>query len=267
MSATAPVLSTIDARGIARVTLNRPAKHNAFDADTIALLHALLARLARDASVRVVVLTGSGPTFCAGADLEWMKHMATLDAGANLADARALAELLATLDRLPKPTIARVQGAAYGGGVGLIACCDIAIGLSEARFALTEVRMGLVPATISPYVLAAIGPRLARRYLLTAEPLSAAAAVDAGLLHEACEAAQLDERVTAHVNLLLKAGPAALRECKELIHEVRAQPGAGVALRLSTAQRLARLRLSDEGREGMRAFLDKRKPDWWREDS
>ncbi len=263
MSAAAHVLSTIDARGVARITLNRPEKHNAFDAGTIARLHALLVDLAREARVRVIVITGAGQTFCAGADLEWMKHMATLEPEANLADARALAELLSTLDGLPKPTLARVQGSAYGGGVGLVACCDIAIGVNEARFALTEVRLGLVPATISPYVVAAIGPRLARRYLLTAEPMSAQAAVAAQLLHEACDATLLDERVDAQVTSLLKAGPQALRECKELISEVRAAQSAGEALRLSTAHRLARLRMSDEGREGMRAFLDKRKPDWW----
>jgi methylglutaconyl-CoA hydratase len=267
MSTAARVLSTIDARGVARLTLNRPEKHNAFDAETIARLHAHLIDLAHDALVRVVVITGVGPTFCAGADLEWMKHMATLDAESNLADAHALAELLATLDGLPKPTLARVQGSAFGGGVGLIACCDIAIAVNEARFALTEVRLGLVPATISPYVVAAIGPRLARRYLLTAEPINAQAAVDAQLLHEACDATLLDERIAAHVDLLLKAGPQALRECKELIAEVRAAQGSGDALRLSTAHRLARLRMSDEGRAGMRAFLDKRNPDWWPEGS
>ena len=263
---TDPVLSSIDGRGVALVTLNRPARHNAFDGDIIAELTALFDELGREPRVRVIVIAGAGATFCAGADLDWMKHVATLDAEANLADARALAEMLATLDTLPKPTIARVHGPAFGGGVGLIACCDIAIGVTDVHFALTEVRFGIVPATISPYVLAAIGPRLARRYMLTAELMSGAAAVAAQLLHEVCEPAKLDERVAAYVNLLLHAGPEALRECKELIREVRAADGATDALRLSTAQRLARLRMSEEGREGMRAFLEKRPPSWSRKD-
>jgi methylglutaconyl-CoA hydratase len=262
MTAPESVLLSIDARGVALVTLNRPEKHNAFDGDTIARLHSLLAELGREPRARVVIIAGAGATFCAGADLEWMKHMATRDAEANLADARALADMLTTLDSLPKPTIARVHGPAFGGGVGLIACCDIAIGVTDARFALTEVRFGIVPATISPYVVAAIGPRLARRYMLTAAPMSAEAAVAAELLHEFCDPTKLDERVAAHVELLLKAGPEALRECKELIREVRMADGATDALRLSTAHRLARLRMSDEGREGMRAFLEKRPPSW-----
>jgi methylglutaconyl-CoA hydratase len=142
------VLVSVDARGVALVTLNRPGKHNAFDGDTIARLHALFGELSREPRARVIVIAGAGATFCAGADLEWMKHMATLDAAANLADARALSDMLAALDTLPKPTIARVHGPAYGGGVGLISCCDIAIGVNDARFALTEVRFGIVPATI-----------------------------------------------------------------------------------------------------------------------
>jgi methylglutaconyl-CoA hydratase len=262
-----PVLSSIDARGVALVTLNRPDKHNAFDGEMIARLNALLGGLGREPRARVVVIAGAGITFSAGADLDWMKHMATLDASANFADARALAEMLATLDTLPKPTIARVHGPAFGGGVGLIACCDIAIGASRARFALSEVRLGIVPATISPYVVAAIGPRLARRYMLTAEPMTAAAALAAQLLHEVCEPAMLDERVAAYVEFLLQAGPEALRECKELIREVRAAAGPTEALRLNTAHRLARLRMSDEGREGMRAFLEKRPPAWARKDN
>jgi methylglutaconyl-CoA hydratase len=267
MTAAGSVLSSIDARGVALVTLNRPEKHNAFDGETIEGLATTFDALGRDRRVRVIVIGSAGATFCAGADLDWMKRMATLDAEANLADARALADMLAALDALPKPTIARVQGSAYGGGVGLISCCDIAIGVTEARFALTEVRLGVVPAAISPYVIAAIGPRLARRYMLTSEPMTAAAAVNARLLHEACEPAKLEERVAAQVELLLKAGPEASRECKELIREVRAAGGATQELRLSTAQRLARLRLSDEGREGMSAFLEKRPPSWSRKDN
>lgn len=261
---TAPVELSIDAHGVARVTLDRADKHNAFDAETIARLREIFTNLAREPRARVVVLQSAGPTFCAGADLDWMKKMALLDSAANFADARALTEMLAALDRLPKPTIARVQGAAYGGGVGLIACCDIAIGVTTARFALTEVRLGVVPAAISPYVIAAIGPRLARRYLLTGEPMSAAVALDARLLHEVCEPAKLDDAVAAQVELLLKAGPEALRECKELIREVHAARGTNDELRASTAHRLARLRMSEEGREGMSAFLEKRPPSWSR---
>jgi methylglutaconyl-CoA hydratase len=262
---TQPVLSSVDARGVALVTLNRPDKHNAFDGQTIARLHAILSELGREPRVRVVVITGAGTTFCAGADVEWMKRMAVLDTSANLADARALADLLATLDGLPKPTIARVQGSAFGGGVGIIACCDIAVAVTGARLALSEVRLGIVPATISPYVIAAIGPRIARRYLLTAEPLSGDEAVAAHLVHDVCPPAQLDERVEAFIALLLKAGPEAVRECKELIREVHAADGNTEALRLATAQRLARLRMSEEGREGLQAFLEKRHPAWWRE--
>jgi methylglutaconyl-CoA hydratase len=260
------VLSSVDARGVAQVTLNRPDRHNAFDADILARLAGLLTGLGRDNAVRVIVLTGSGPTFCAGADVEWMRRMAAADAAANIEDARALAEVLATLDALPKPTIARVQGPAFGGGVGLIACCDIAVAVADARLALTEVRVGLVPATISPYVIAAIGARLARRYMLTAEPVSGPAAVAAGLVHEVCERDRLDERVAALVDLLLRAGPGALRECKELIREVRASVH-GEELRRATAERLARVRSSAEGREGLQAFLDKRRPAWWPHDS
>ena len=264
MAESTPVKHSIDARGVAHVALNRPEKHNAFDGATIAELRALFGKLARDRKARVVVIESAGPTFCAGADLDWMKKMAALDAQANFGDARALADMLAALDTLPQPTIARVQGAAYGGGVGLIACCDIAIGVTEARFALTEVRFGLVPATISPFVVAAIGPRRARRYMLTAEPMSAAAALDAGLLHEVCDAAKLDEAVAAQIDTLLKGGPEALRECKELIREVRAAVVANDEIRASTAHRLARLRLSDEAREGTSAFLEKRPPSWSR---
>ena len=260
------VLSSVDARGVALVTLNRPERHNAFDGDTLARLQTLLTDLGRDAQVRVVILTGAGATFCAGADIEWMRRMAAANAAANVADARALAEVLATLDTLPKPTIARVQGSAFGGGVGLIACCDIALAAADARLALTEVRVGLVPATISPYVIAAIGPRLARRYMLTAEPISGSAAVAAGLVHEVTEPGQLDERVSMFVDLLLKAGPEALRECKELIRAVRDAEGAE-ELRRATAERLARVRMSAEGREGLQAFLEKRRPAWWRQDS
>ncbi|HZF17814.1 MAG TPA: enoyl-CoA hydratase-related protein [Steroidobacteraceae bacterium] len=266
MSTAAPVQLAIDAHGIARVTLDRADKHNAFDAETVARLREVFVGLARNASARVVVLQGAGPTFCAGADLDWMRKMAALDSSANFADARALTEMLAALDRLPKPTIARVQGPAYGGGVGLIACCDIAIGVTTARFALTEVRLGVVPAAISPYVIAAIGTRLARRYLLTAETLSAAVALEARLLHEVCEPAKLDEAVSEQIELLLKAGPEALRECKELIREVHAARGTNDELRASTAHRLARLRMSEEGREGMNAFLEKRPPSWSKKD-
>lgn len=262
MAGAAPVDCTIDARGVAQVVLNRPEKHNAFDGETVARLHAVFEELARTRAARVVAIRSNGPTFCAGADLDWMKQTAMFDADANLADARALTEMLSALEQLPQPTIARVQGAAYGGGVGLIACCDIAIGVSSARFALTEVRLGIVPAAISPYVIAAIGPRLARRFMLTAELLSAADALDARLLHVVTAPDKLDETVDTQIDLLLRGGPEALRECKELIREVRAAGVATEDLRLSTAHRLARLRLSEEGREGMTAFLDKRRPSW-----
>jgi methylglutaconyl-CoA hydratase len=262
---TSPVLSSIDARGIATVTLNRPEKHNALDAATIAALAATLGALERDASVRVVVLTGAGVTFCAGADIDAMRASARASESANLEDALRLSDLLAVLNSLAKPTLARVNGNAFGGGVGLVACCDIAVASAAARFTLSEIRLGILPAMISPYVVGAIGARQARRYVLSGEALSSSAAERIGLVHEVAAPAELDAAVEGILDALLQGGPAAQAEAKELIREVAA---AGRTpdreARLAIAQRLARLRASEEGQEGLSSFLEKRKARWVR---
>jgi len=264
---TAPVLSSIDARGIATLTLNRPDKHNALDAGTITALGTTLSSLERDANVRVVVLTGAGPTFCAGADIESMRAAALASPSENLQDALQLGEMLTTLSAMTKPTVARVNGNVFGGGVGLIACCDIAIASAEARFTLSEIRLGILPAMISPFVVAAIGPRQARRYVLTGESISAADAQRIGLVHETAPGASLDQAVEKILAALLKGGPAAQLEAKELIREVSAVGRAPDRdARLVTAQRLARLRASEEGQEGLSAFLEKRVARWVREE-
>lgn len=259
------VLSEIDARGAATVTLDRPDKHNAFDAPMIGALTDALKALDHDRGVRVVVLTGAGNTFCAGADISAMRAIAQASERDNVQDAMRLGELLATLNALSKPTIARVNGNAFGGGVGLVACCDIAIAHIDARFALTEVRFGIVPAMISPYVVAAIGARQARRYLLTAESISAEAAQRIGLVHEFASSEALDASVNRVIESLLKGGPEAQREAKELVREVRNHGTPDEHARHSTAQRLARLRASEEGQEGLSAFLEKRAARWIRE--
>jgi methylglutaconyl-CoA hydratase len=261
------VLSSVDARGIATVTLNRPEKHNALDAVTIAALDTTFRSLERDSNVRVVVVTGAGSTFCAGADIESMRAAARASAAENLQDALRLSDMLATLNALTKPTLARINGNVFGGGVGLVACCDIAIASSEARFTLSEIRLGILPAMISPFVVAAIGARQARRYVLTGEPIGAAEAQHIGLIHETAPPVSLDEFVEKVLAALLKGGPAAQREGKELIREVSV--GGRVLdrdARLVTAQRLARLRASEEGQEGLSAFLEKRSARWARKD-
>jgi methylglutaconyl-CoA hydratase len=264
---TTSVLTSIDARGVATVTLNRPDKHNALDAGTIAALGTTLTSLERDVKARVIVLTGAGSTFCAGADIESMRAAARASPSENLQDALRLGEMLATLNALTKPTVARINGNVFGGGVGLIACCDIAIASAEARFTLSEIRLGILPAMISPFVLAAIGPRQARRYVLTGEPISAADAQRIGLVHETAVPASLDAVVEEILTALLRGGPAAQREAKELIREVSvAGRMPDRDSRLVTAQRLARLRASEEGQEGLSAFLEKRVARWVREE-
>ena len=253
------VLSSV-ADGVATVTLNRPAVHNAFDDVLIADLTAVLRRFGDDAAVRCVVLGANGKTFSAGADLAWMQRMARYDRDDNLADARAMAELMHTLDGLPKPTVALVQGSAYGGGVGLVACCDIALAAERARFSLSEVKLGLIPAVIGPYLVAAIGRRAARRYVLSAETFDAATARRLGLVHEVVPAERLEatgERIVAELGA---GGPLAQAAAKALIADVVDQrPGDVLGL---TAQRIANIRASDEGQEGLAAFLEKRKPAW-----
>jgi methylglutaconyl-CoA hydratase len=254
---------TTDARGVATVTLDRAAKHNAFDDQLIADLTEALLRLQQDDAVRVVVLTGEGASFSAGADMAWMRAMAQYSEDQNFDDALKLAELMSVLDGLRKPTIARVNGAAYGGGVGLVACCDIAICVDSAKFALTEVRLGLVPAVISPYVLAAIGGRQARRWFLTGEAFDAARAREMGLVHEVMPAASLDAAVAAQVEALLAGGPHALEAAKSLIARETGQTSSALRqVKKMTARLIAQLRVSAEGQEGLGAFLEKRKPRW-----
>ncbi|MCU0868519.1 MAG: enoyl-CoA hydratase/isomerase family protein [Burkholderiales bacterium] len=249
------------AGAVATVTLDRPALHNAFDDALIAELTAKLAALDADASVRVVVLAAEGRSFSAGADLNWMRRMAGYSDAENLADARGLAELMRTLDRMSRPTIARVQGSAFGGGVGLVACCDIAVAVPDAKFALTEVRLGLIPAVISPYVVQAIGMRAARRFFLTAERFDAAEAHRLGLVHAVVPAAELDATVASIADALLAGGPQAQAASKALITAVGDRPIDAVVIE-DTARRIARQRAGAEGRDGVAAFLDKRPPAW-----
>ena len=257
----------VDVRGgVATVTLNRPEVHNAFDEVLIARLTATFVSLDDDADVRVVVLAATGRSFCAGADLNWMKRMASFGHDENLADANALAAMLRALYALSKPTIARVHGAAYGGGVGLVAACDIALAVPEATFALSEARLGLIPATIGPYVIEAIGARQARRYFLTAERFDAAQAHRIGLVHEVVAGDRLDARVDALVDALKTAGPAAQLECKALIRGVAHRPIDEDVI-AGTAEHIAAVRSSPEGREGITAFLSKRRPPWITEET
>ena len=246
---------------VLRLRLERPELHNAFDAALIARLTAALDETAADDTLRVLVLEGAGASFSAGADLNWMRGMAAAGEAENREDALALARLMRTLDELPKATIARVHGAAFGGGVGLVACCDIAIGATQAKFGLTESRLGLLPAVISPYVIAAIGPRQARRWFATAEVFDAVQAQRMGLLHEVVEADALDAAVERQIALLLKAGPVASATAKRLVREVALQPERDLLDR-SNADLIAALRVSPEGQEGLAAFLEKRPAAW-----
>jgi methylglutaconyl-CoA hydratase len=257
------IVTEVD-QGVGIITLNRPERHNAFDSQTIGELIQALAGMAGDSAVRVVVLSSSGKSFCAGADLEWMRTAARWTSAENEADARVLAEMLHRLATLPKPTVARVQGPAYGVGVGLIAACDIAVATFDAQFALSEVRLGLIPATIAPHVIAAIGERHSRRYMLTAERFSAAEAYRIGLVHEmVADEAALDQALGDIVDSLLTNGPGALTECKDLIRAVSQHPLDG-ALIVETARRIARVRASEEGRQGVAAFLEGKQPNWIR---
>jgi methylglutaconyl-CoA hydratase len=246
---------------VARLRLDRPEVHNAFDDGLVAALTRTLESLVESADVRVLVLEGAGASFSAGADLNGMRGMAAASEAENRDDALALARLMRTLDAMPMPTIARVHGAAFGGGVGLVACCDIAIGTPAAKFGLTESRLGLLPAVISPYVIAAIGARQARRYFATAEIFDAAEALRIGLLHQVVAPEDLDAAVQRQLDLLAKAAPRAAAEAKVLVRRVTAG-GDGASIDQAKAGRIARLRVSPEGQEGLSAFLDKRKPAW-----
>ena len=257
----ADVLISVRDDGIATVTLNRPDVHNAFNDAVIATLTEGFRRLGADPAVRLVLLRGNGPSFSAGADLAWMKRMAGYSLEENREDALGLAVMLRTLAELPRPTLAVVQGPAFGGGVGLVAACDIAIAADTAAFALTEVKLGLIPATIGPYVVAAIGPRACRRYFLTAERFSALEAHRLGLVHEVVPGHALDTAVEKVAGRLLEGGPRAQAESKRLIRDLHGR-AVDDALMADTAARIAETRASDEGREGVASFLEKRKAAW-----
>jgi len=246
---------------VARVFLNRPEVRNAFDDVLIANLTRVLLDLEKDDTVRVVVLAGAGKAFCAGADLNWMKRMAGYGYEENLKDANALAAMLKTLDRMSKPTVARVHGPAYAGGVGLVAACDIAIGSPAAEFCLTEVKLGLSPATISPYVVRAMGERLARRYFLTGEVIDADEAYRIRLLSGVSTVDELDGTIDALLGHLVAGGREAHAKIKDLVRTVAAG-AVDDAMIADTAKRIAEIRVSQEGREGIVSFLEKRKPAW-----
>ncbi|MDE0390340.1 MAG: enoyl-CoA hydratase/isomerase family protein [Rhodospirillales bacterium] len=247
---------------VATVTLNRPKAHNAFDDALVALLTSTLEGLGARYDVRVVVLTGHGKSFSAGADLAYMKRAAGFSEAENIVDARAVARLLMVLGGLPKPTVALVQGPAYGGGVGLVSACDIAIAADSAAFALTEVRLGLIPAVISPFVVRAIGDSWSRRYMLTGERFDAETALHIGLVHEVVPAKTLEARGAEIVQTLLRCSPDAQRRAKSLIDVVSGRP-IDDALADDVARRIADARASEDGKEGIAAFLEKRPPKWW----
>jgi methylglutaconyl-CoA hydratase len=247
--------------GVATVTLNRPEVRNAFNDEVIAELTAVLLELGGRAEVRCIVLAASGTAFCAGADLNWMKRMASYSREENLADAAALARMLRVLYECPKPTIARVQGDVYAGGTGLVAACDIAVAVASANFCLSETRLGLIPATVGPYVVRAMGARAAHRWFLTAERFDAAEAHRIGFVHEVVAAGALDSKVGEIAQALVNAGPMAVKACKALLQDV-AEQEISPALVQRTVEGIADIRVSDEGREGIQSFLGKRKPGW-----
>jgi methylglutaconyl-CoA hydratase len=259
--ATETVNLSRDHQGVATLRLDRPDKRNAFDATMIADLTAACEKVAADPSLRVMVLAANGQHFCAGADLDWMQRMVDYDYEDNLRDARALAWLLELLNGMPQITIARVQGAAFGGAVGLLSCCDMAVATPDARFSLSEVKLGLIPATISPYVIAAIGARAARRYFTTAEVFDAATAHRLGLLSEIADVTALDDVISTLANTILGNGPMAVVAAKQLVAEVANQP-VNAELIEQTCEHMAQIRVSAQGQEGMQAFVQKRSPNW-----
>ena len=257
----------IDERGVAWLTLVRPEVHNAFDDSLISELNAHLERLhdaAHHGEIRAVVLDSEGKSFSAGADLGWMKRMVEYDFDGNLADSRKLAALMHGLDTLPCPTLCRVQGAAFGGAVGLAACCDLVVASEKAKFCLSEVKIGLSPAVISPYVQRAIGPRQMRRYALSAEVMDAPTALALGLAHQVVDADALDDAVAAMLETLLAGSPQAQRATKALLAEVAREPDSK-ATREHTCRVISELRVSAEGQEGLASFFEKRRPAWTNE--
>ena len=247
--------------GVATITLSQPEIRNAFSDEVIAEITAAFAAVGGRPDVRAVVLAAEGPAFCAGANLNWMRRMAEYSRDENRDDAGLLAEMLRTIYECPKPTIARVQGDVYAGGMGLVACCDMAVAADTAGFCLSEVKIGLIPATISPYVIRALGPRASHRYFLTGERFSAAEAHRTGFVHEVVPADQLDTVVDGWLKNLLAAGPEAVRACKRLVIDV-AEREINEQLIAATVEGIADIRASSEGKEGVQAFLNKRKPGW-----
>ena len=255
------ITCSTDQRDVTTVTLNRPDKHNAFNEDFIAELSDVLDDIRKDDRCRLMVLRSNGRNFSAGADLDWMKRMAGYTRAGNVRDANALAELLYKLNFLPVPTIARVQGASMGGGCGLVSCCDIALGADNAVFAFSEVKLGLIPATISPYVIRAIGEKQARRYFLTAERFDANKAQEIGLVSGVMDESKLDEAVEKTIDLILANSSEAVKAAKQLVFDVAGKPVTRELLQ-QTSESIADIRASEEGKEGLSAFLEKRKPAW-----
>jgi methylglutaconyl-CoA hydratase len=259
--------SSTDNRAVLTLTMHRPEVHNAFDADMISELTTALTVADQDDTIRMVVITGSGTCFSAGADIHWMRSLVTASREDNKADALRLAQLMRTLNYLSKPTIARINGAAFGGGLGLIAACDITISVDSARFGLTEARLGLAPAVISPYVFRRIGERNARRYFLSGERFGSQRALDIGLIQQSVTEDQLDETVERVIGQLLLSGPLAVAQCKQLAFEVAGHNEQSQrSMDEYTAGLIASLRVSAEGQEGLAAFLEKRKPAWVTQD-
>ncbi|MGD8559610.1 MAG: enoyl-CoA hydratase-related protein [Gammaproteobacteria bacterium] len=253
------LLVSTDERGVCTIKLNRPDVHNAFDPDLIENLSIQLTFAADDDAVRIIVITGEGKTFSSGADINWMRSMVKYDHNRNSKDALKLAQMLHKLYSLPKPTIALVNGSAYGGALGIIACCDIALAHSDAIFAFTEVKLGIVPAVVSPYIISAIGHRNAKRLFLTADKFNAGDARQMGLLHKVVAPDELDNTLQQELGLLFNGGPSAQLECKRLIHKFT---DVSDDVAEYTAELIAQIRISQEGQEGLTAFLEKRKPDW-----
>ncbi len=246
---------------VAKVKLNRPDVRNAFNDAVIAEITQAFTELGARDDVRCILLAAEGAAFCAGADLNWMRAMADYSRGENLADAAKLAEMLRVIYECPKPTVARVQGDVYAGGMGLVAACDVAVSVDTAGYCLSEVKLGLIPATISPYVIRAMGARAAHRYFLTAERFSAQEALRLGFVHEVVQADQLDAKVDEITQALVKNSPNAVKVCKKLVQEV-AEREISQPLIAKTVEGIADIRASAEGREGVSAFLGKRKPSW-----
>jgi methylglutaconyl-CoA hydratase len=251
----------IETGAVATVTLNRPEVRNAFNDDVIAELTQAFTTLGQNPAVRAIVLAADGPAFCAGADLNWMRRMADYTHAENLADAAQLAEMLRVIYTCPKPTVARIQGDVYAGGMGLVAACDMAVSVDTAHYCLSEVKLGLYPATISPYVIRAMGARAAHRYFLTAERFDAAEALRIGFVHAVVSAEQLDDKVAEITQALVKASPNAVKACKTLLHDVAGQD-IDSALIAHTVEGIASIRASSQGKEGVQSFLQKRKPNW-----